>query len=119
VLIAGTGTIAAPVGAFANARPALRGEFISIYCNGLGAVNNPAGSGRPANSNPLSNTISTPTVQIGGVTAPVIFSGLAPGFAGLYQVNVQVPAAVSTGSQVPVVLSTNGVSSNTVTMAIQ
>ena len=30
--------------------------------------------------------------MFGNITAPVYFSGLTPGFTGLYQVNVQVPA---------------------------
>jgi uncharacterized protein (TIGR03437 family) len=119
VIIAGTAILAAPVGAFSGARPATRGEFVSIYCTGLGAVSGSTGSGSAAGSNPLSSTTVTPTVQIGGVPALVTFSGLAPGFAGLYQVNVQVPAAATAGSQVPVVLTANGVSSNTVTIAIQ
>jgi uncharacterized protein (TIGR03437 family) len=49
----------------------------------------------------------------------VIFSGLAPGFVGLYQVNVQVPAAAPSGAAVPVALTIAGVQSNTVTIAIQ
>jgi uncharacterized protein (TIGR03437 family) len=38
-----------------------------------------------------------PTVMIGGIPAPVIFSGLAPGFVGLYQVNVTVPPSTANG----------------------
>ena len=47
------------------------------------------------------------------------FSGLAPGFVGLYQVNARVPATSATGPSVPVVISIGGVQSNTVTMAVQ
>ncbi len=36
------------------------------------------------------------------------FSGLAPSFAGLYQVNAVVPAGVTPGNDVPVVLSVSG-----------
>lgn len=69
--------------------------------------------------NPLSTTILTPTVTIGGVPARVTFSGLAPFFVGYYQVNVQVPSNAPVGSAVPVVLTIGGASSNTVTLAIQ
>ena len=63
--------------------------------------------------------MTDPTVTIGGMAADVVFSGLAPGFVGLYQVNVQVPAEASTGDEVEVVLTIGGVTSNTVTVAVQ
>jgi uncharacterized protein (TIGR03437 family) len=53
----------------------------------------------------------------------VSFSGLAPGFVGLYQVNAQVPDHAPTGDAVPVVLTMTGqngaVSSLAVTIAVQ
>jgi uncharacterized protein (TIGR03437 family) len=47
------------------------------------------------------------------------FSGLAPNFFGLYQVNVEVPPGAPAGSAVPVVLTIGGVTSNSVTIAVQ
>jgi uncharacterized protein (TIGR03437 family) len=41
---------------------------------------------------------------LGGVDAPVLFSGLAPGFAGLYQVNIQVPTGVPPSDAVLLVI---------------
>jgi uncharacterized protein (TIGR03437 family) len=61
----------------------------------------------------------TPTVTIGGVVAVVSYSGLAPDFAGLYQVNAIVPLGISPGNTVPVVISNGNVASNTVTIAVQ
>lgn len=98
--------------------PAQRGHVISIYANGLGPVANQPASGMPAPSSPLATTQSQPTVTIGGVATQVQFSGLAPQFTGLYQVNVTVPAGAATGSQ-PVVLSIGGVNSNTANIALQ
>jgi uncharacterized protein (TIGR03437 family) len=57
--------------------------------------------------------------MIGSVPATVTFSGLTPGFAGLYQVDVLIPQNTSVGSAVPVVMSTGDSFSNTVTMAVQ
>jgi uncharacterized protein (TIGR03437 family) len=120
ILISGTGgRVAAPVGMFPGSRPANRGEFIEIFCTGLGPVTNTPATGSAAGSSPLSLTTSAPTVTIGGVPATVSFSGLAPGFVGLYQVNVQVPATAPTGSAVAVVLTIGGVTANTVTIAVQ
>jgi len=118
VLISGTAQFAAPL-SVPGSRPALRGEFISIYGTGLGAVSNQPATGAAAQANPPSVTTSTPTVTIGGILAPVSFSGLAPGAVGLYQVNVQVPTGTPAGNAVPVTLSIGGVTSNTVTIAVQ
>jgi uncharacterized protein (TIGR03437 family) len=100
-------------------RPAKAGEYISIYCTGLGQVTNSPGAGNPASSTPLSQTAAAPTVTIGGVRANVQFSGLAPGFAGLYQVNVQVPNGIAPSDAVPLSLTIGGVTSNTATIAVQ
>jgi len=121
VLIAATGEVAAPAGSIPGlaARPAARGEFLSIFCTGLGPVFRQPASGAAASATNLSETANTPTVTIGGVPATVSFSGLAPGFVGLYQVNVEVPQGATTGNEVPLVLNIGGVASNTVTIAIQ
>ena len=89
-----------------------------LFATGLGAVNNPPDVGRPAQASPLSTTTTSPSVTIGGRAAAVSFSGLAPGFVGLYQVNVTLPDGVAAGDQ-PVVLTIGGISSNTVTLSIR
>jgi len=63
--------------------------------------------------------MAPPRVSIGGATASVVFSGLAPGTVGLYQVDAMVPAASSKGSAVPVAITIGGVASNTVTIAVK
>jgi len=99
--------------------PATAGTtVILIYCTGLGPVTNQPATGSPALSNPLSQS-TTPTVMIGGVPADVLFSGLAPGYVGLYQVNVQVPSGISSGSAVPLTISVGGETSNQVTINVQ
>ncbi len=77
--------------------PAKRGETIALYVTGLGDVNPAVSDGAPGPSNPLSNTTQQISVYIGGTSAPVTYAGLAPGFAGLYQINVQVPSFVTPG----------------------
>jgi uncharacterized protein (TIGR03437 family) len=92
---------------------------ISIYCTGLGPVTNQPPTGAPALSHPLSTTPTNPTVTIGGVSASVQFSGLAPGYVGLYQINALVPAGAPPGPLVPVIVSMGNVDSNPVTIAVQ
>lgn len=81
VLVAGTAQTTAE-------RPVEPGGFIEIYCTGLGRTNQDSA---------LATTISTPEVTINGQPAEVLFSGLAPGFLGLYQVNVRVPEGTASG----------------------
>jgi uncharacterized protein (TIGR03437 family) len=119
ILIGGTPMFAAPVGTFPTSRPARQGEFVTIFCTGLGPVTNQPASGAAVPTVPQSLTTTLPTVTVGGMSASVSFSGLAPGFVGLYQVNIQVPQNAPIGDAVPVVLSIGGTTSNNITMAVQ
>jgi adhesin/invasin len=98
--------------------PAAAGSVIQIFATGLGLTNPAIAAGQPGSSSPLDNTVSTPVVTIDGVSAVVGFSGLAPGFVGLYQVNVTVPAGTASGSAT-LQIQINGQSSNTATVAIK
>jgi uncharacterized protein (TIGR03437 family) len=73
------------------ANPAAVGSYISVYLTGQGMVDAPVSAGMPAPSNSISHTLASTTATIDGTIAPVSFSGLAPGYAGLTQVNLQVP----------------------------
>jgi uncharacterized protein (TIGR03437 family) len=118
-LIAGTASIVAPTGTYPGSRPARKGEYVSLYCTGLGHVANAPALGDPAPSGPFATTLTSPTVSLGTANAPVSFSGMAPGYVGLYQVNILIPDNAPSGSAVPVVLTIGGVASNTATIAIQ
>jgi minor extracellular serine protease Vpr len=98
--------------------PAVQGEYIQLYLNGLGAVTNPPAIGFVAQSSPLSTTVETPAVTIGGVASPTIqFSGLTPTTSGLYQINLVVPPGAPTGVQ-PLVVTIGGVSSTAVNIPV-
>ncbi len=103
-----------------STHPAVPGvTVLQIFCTGLGPVTNQPATGAASPSNPPATTTTIPTVTIGAASAHVEFSGLAPGFVGLYQVNALVPSAAPAGNSVPVSLSIGGATSNTVTIAVQ
>ncbi|MFN0124126.1 MAG: S8 family serine peptidase [Blastocatellia bacterium] len=111
---------------FTGARPESRGRFIVLYGNGQGMslvdgnTRSPVApvSGAPATALPLLITERTPIVTIGGVPCTVGFSGLAPGFVGLWQLNILIPQTAPAGNAVPVVVSLDGKTSLTTTVAI-
>ena len=88
-----------------QANPAQPGEYISIYMTGLGRVTPAIADGAVGPSNPLStaNCWTNGSISVlfndygpgasseSDVSGTIQFAGLAPGLAGLYQVNVQVP----------------------------
>jgi uncharacterized protein (TIGR03437 family) len=99
--------------------PAKAGDVITIYASGLGAVMPAATAGQPAPENPPSVVTQTVAASIGGVPAPVTFAGLAPGYTGLYQVNIQVPAGVPSGTRPIVVSNAGNASQGLVTIEVQ
>ena len=82
----------------------------TIWATGLGPVTNPPATGQAASSSPPSQLVEQNVrVTIAGADAAATFAGLAPGFAGLYQVNVDPPAQVDANGEV--VLTVGNVSS--------
>ena len=101
------------------ANPAKAGDVVVVYCTGLGATNPAVRSGEAAPPSPLAKVVMPVAVTIGGQPGMVQYAGLTPNFVGLYQVNVQVPSGVAPGSSVSLVISQDGVPSNTVTLGIR
>jgi uncharacterized protein (TIGR03437 family) len=87
---------------------------ITTWATGLGPVSNPPSTGTPANVSPLSTVSGQTLVTIGGANADVSFSGLAPGFSGLYQINAAVPTGIQAGA--PVIVSIGGAASKPVSL---
>ncbi len=112
-------TISAPSGSIQGLTtfPAQVGDTLFLYATGLGPVTPPVATGAAATG--VTNTNTAPTVLVGGVSAKVTFSGLAPLFPGVYQVNFVIPS-VPSGSSVPLQIQMGGITSpNTTTIAIQ
>ncbi len=132
VTFAGTADLAAPVGTVGNSRPAEEGDFLTIWCNGLGAVDPPIQDGRnscdpdgvcTASNVVLHNTVTKPTIRIGGVQVPVenvLFSGASVASVAINEVVFQMPPGTPTGPDVPLTIEIGGVvSKGDVTMAIE
>ena len=109
-------------------QPAKSGDVIQIFLTGLGkatAGGDPAGAPlatgtlAPTSGNPLYMTLQQPSVTIGGVPSAVSFSGIAPGNAGLYQINVPIPDGIQPNDDVPIVVTMPNGSGDTVTIAVQ
>jgi uncharacterized protein (TIGR03437 family) len=102
-----------------SSSPARRGEIVSIYGTGPGALTAQPTDGAIPGSSPLISTVSKPQVYIGGVEADVQFSGLNPGAPGLWQLNVIIPNQAFIKGRVPVRIYVDGVDSNEVTLFVQ
>jgi len=79
--------------------PAAKGSVVVLYAVGLGAVDPSLATGQAAPASPLSTTTASVFAYISGIVAPVEFAGAAPGYAGLYQINLRIPENVSSGSR--------------------
>ncbi len=93
-------------------------QALEIYCTGLGEVDQPVAAGAAAPSSPLAHALAGVTVTIDGWQVDASFAGLAPGYAGLYQVNAPIPAGARRGSRVLVVLTAGGAASNVVEVVL-
>lgn len=84
--------------------PAYPGDILTLYTTGLGPLmslgplplNLVDGFGAP--SDPLAYTQDPFTVTVAGEQCQVLFSGLAPGFVGLYQLNIVLPSDLPRGN---------------------
>ena len=123
VTIGTTGQIAMPTTKAVQSRPAARGEILSVFATGLGQTKDSVATGTAAPQDRLVRLDNKVKVVVGGVEIDPVFSGLAPGSVGLYQVNArlppEVPAGVAVHMTVNVILPDGTVlESNTVTVAV-
>jgi len=89
--------------------PATAGETVLIYVTGLGSVAPQPADGEPASG--LTTVNKTAYVGIDGQYVLPTFEGLAPSFAGLYQMNVVVPQTADSGD-VPLSIVITSVGAN-------
>jgi uncharacterized protein (TIGR03437 family) len=102
-----------------TSNPAKRGEAVSIYLTGLGAVTPAVADGTAGQSSPLSRCNETVTVAIENVNAAVSYAGLAPGFPGLYQINTTIPGGLVSSGNMGLAVTTAEAFAQHITIAIQ
>ena len=108
---ANTGVLVNPDGTLNGpSSPLLAGQTLLVYATGLGVVT--AQGGYSVVSSPV-------TVVVNGQELPVAFAGLAPGFPGVYQINVTIPASTPPGLQGALAVKVSGQTSNPVAISLQ
>jgi uncharacterized protein (TIGR03437 family) len=100
------------------ASPATPGEYVVIFLTGMGATTSTVASGAASPSNPLARVADNPALTLNGNSIPVLFAGLTPTLVGLYQINFQIPAALTAGNYT-LAVSENGVAANQTTLAVK
>jgi uncharacterized protein (TIGR03437 family) len=85
--------------------PIHRGDYITIYLTGMGAVAPIVANGYPGG---VDQVLAQPTVEIGGTPLTVSYAGLAPGEVGVYQINALVPSDAPQGISVPLTITQGG-----------
>jgi uncharacterized protein (TIGR03437 family) len=85
------------------ANPANAGDYVVLYATGLGQTTPPIGYAEvPARATPIADTADFQVLLNGAPLASqyIAYAGVSPGFGGLYQINLKLPASVSGGSEI-------------------
>jgi len=99
--------------------PASAGQTVIIFLTGMGPVNPPFPDGAAGPVNPLSRTVDPSTlVLFANIPGTIIFSGAAPNFVGLYQINVTLPSNLAPGPAVPIAILTQEAFADFVDIAV-
>jgi uncharacterized protein (TIGR03437 family) len=80
-------------------------DTLVIWLTGMGLTTPTVDAGQPAPTDPLAQASSQPTVTLGGYKLMIDYAGMAPGEAGVYQINVEVPFGVPLGDDQPLVIT--------------
>jgi uncharacterized protein (TIGR03437 family) len=112
---ASTGTLVGQTGLIPGATfvPAKPGDILTLYATGLGATAPSFAAGQlPDQAAQVTGAVQ---VSLGASTLPstsILYTGVTPNNAGLYQLNIRVPDTTADGDQ-PVSISIGGIASPT------
>jgi uncharacterized protein (TIGR03437 family) len=99
--------------------PAKPGEVIILWGTGFGPTSPSAPAGVEVPSSTTYNTATSVTVTVGGTAATVYGAALAPGYAGLYQVAIQIPASLANGDYSVIATISGAQSPSTTLITVQ
>jgi uncharacterized protein (TIGR03437 family) len=103
-----------------DASPGQPGEYVVVYATGLGATNpDPTPGEAPSTAAAIDSSTSL-NVSLNGAALPpnlVLYAGVTPGYAGLYQLNIQLPPRVPADAVIQVSVGTQ--SSGSLKLAVQ
>ena len=99
--------------------PARRGEILVVFVTGLGDTSPPPIEGEAAPRDVLSPSNLPASVTVAGTPAGISFSGLAPDYSGLYQINFEVPQSTPSGNDAAVSVTIGERTSNTARLAVE
>ena len=99
--VAGGGTVGAVIHAISGQlvteqNPAKRGDVVSVFLTGGGALSQPVGTG-VLGPIPAPVMVESIVVGVDDKGSTVLFGGYAPGFLGLYQINFEIPRDAGCG----------------------
>jgi len=101
---------ASRLGLVTAGNPAGGGDILTLYLTGVSDLINRPASGQGAPGGPLALVTGTVEATIGGAAANVEFAGLAPGFVGLVQINIRLPANLPPGTRLTLRIAVDGAS---------
>jgi uncharacterized protein (TIGR03437 family) len=99
--------------------PETRGRVITVYLTGIGVLDGELAAGQAAPSTRLFRAALDSSATIAGRDTPLLFLGLTPGFVGLAQANIQLPADLPAGNALELVISVNRQRSNPAQVAVR
>lgn len=98
--------------------PVAGDSIVYLYATGMGPVNGNPQTGTRTPVDRLFETTERPQVTLGGIPCEVLFAGLAPELAGVYQVNLRIPSGLSAPTA-DLVISVGGDSSPAVKVRLR
>jgi uncharacterized protein (TIGR03437 family) len=99
--------------------PESRGRVLTAYLTGIGPLDGELAAGLPAPTATLYRAALDASATVGGREAPILFLGLTPGFVGLAQANLQLPAEAPAGGALELIISVGRQRSNPVLVAVR